>query len=663
MIQKLKTIALLCITIIVYSEQLQAQRMIKNIDPKKSYEHIKYVIANEDLVFFTANDSIHGEELWRTSGTEASSVLLKDINPGTNSAWNDFQGREFILFANKIYFNANDGVNGDELWVSDGTSTNTLMLKDINTGSSSSSPKNFFVFNNYLYFTALTAVGTELWRTDGTLAGTALVKNINQKTAFASSNPRFFTIFNNQLFFKAEDGISGSQIWKTDGTDAGTVKVSNGNPGNANGLSIQNLIASNNLMYFTGNNGSGDLELYKSDGTETGTVLLKNINPTGSSYPSIFTIYKNKAYFKANDGTNGEELWSSDGTDAGTVIVKDFYTGNVSGMSVHYGYANYKGELYFSARGTGENAEIWKTNGTTNGTVKVSNLNANGNSNPSGYFVHGNTLYFSAIYGPDGSNAYELFKTDGTIAGTELTSNINKQANGDAGIQFLTPYQDKLIFTARNQEYGQELWAIDNVLTQSTYEASVCDSLLINNNTYKNSGTYLQYLKNKVGYDSLITITLFVYGKPTITQEWDSLSTWSNASSYQWQLNGQDIVGATNKKYKPLVNGVYSVNIVFLIKKGITCNKKSEVFNLQNVGLFSNVNQSEIAIYPNPAHSILNIKSNDKIENVQIIGLDGKIVLESKSTQLNINALNAGCYFVKIKTSKGYFNSKLVIEH
>lgn len=637
--------------------------MVKNVDPKKSYEHIKRVIANDDFVFFTANDSVNGEELWRTSGTESSSVLLKDINPGTNSAWNDFQGREFIVFLNKVYFNANDGVNGDELWVTSGTSTNTLMLKDINTGTSSSTPRNFFIFNNNLYFSALTSAGTELWKTDGTESGTVMVKNINQKTTSASSSPRFFTIYNNQLYFKAEDGVTGSQIWKTDGTDAGTVRVSNNNPGNANGLSVQDLMSAGSYMYFTGNNGSGDLELYRSDGTEAGTVLVKDINPTGSSRPSIFIYFKGKVFFKANDGSTGEELWTSDGTDAGTTQVKDLYTGSTNGLTMHYSYGYYNGELYFTGRGTGENNEIWKTNGTTLGTVKVSALNANGHSNPSGYFVHGNTMYFSAIYGPDGSNAYELFKTDGTINGTKLTYNINKQANGDAGIQFLTPYQDKLLFTARNQEYGQELWAIDNVLTQSTYEASVCDSLQLNNKTYKVSGYYLQYLPNSFGYDSLINITLFVYGRPVIIREQDSLSSsWTNASSYQWKLNGQDILGATNKKYKPIVNGTYTVNVVFLIKKGVSCNKKSEEYNLQNVGFYNKMEQNGIVVYPNPASNLLHVKTNNPIQNLQIIGMDGRVLLETTSNPVSLSTLTDGNYLVRILSKDGVFNAKLLIK-
>lgn len=651
--------------LISFSGYLQGQRLIKNIDPKVSYEHIKWVTANEDFIFFTANDSVHGEELWRSGGTESSTTLLKDINPGINSAWNDFQGREFIVFANKVYFNANDGVNGDELWVSAGTTNTTLMLKDINTGSSSSTPRNFFIFNNQLFFTALTSVGTELWKTDGTEAGTVLVKNINTKTASASSNPRFFTLYNYQLFFKAEDGTTGSQIWKTNGTDTGTKRVSNGNPGNANGLSVQDLMSAGSYMYFTGNNGSGDLELYRSDGTETGTVLVKDINPSGSSRPSIFKYFKGKVFFKANDGSHGEELWMSDGSESGTTLVKDIYTGTTGGASQLYSYGYYKSELYFTARGTGENSEIWKTDGTSNGTVKVTTLNANGNSNPNGYFVHANTLYFTAIYGVDGSNAYELFRTDGSSGGTSLIYNINKQANGDAGIQYLTPFNDKLVFMARNQDYGQELWALDNVLTQSTVEATVCDSFTLNNKTYKFSGTYLQYLTNGFGYDSLININLFVYGKPTVTQAADSLvCVWNNAN-YQWQLNGSDISGATQQKYRPTVNGNYTVRVQFLIKKGTSCTKTSDAFNLQNVGV-ANPGKARINIYPNPAQNYLIIETSQLVDRIIIAGMDGREVISARhvntGNSIQLDHLKPGLYTVQFLVNGVTSTQKLLVQ-
>ena len=92
-------------------------------------------------------------------------VLVKDINPGSSSSYH-FRLAEF---SDRLYFSADDGENGIELWVSDGTAEGTQLLKDINSGSSGSYPRDFAEFNNRLYFSASDGEnGGELWLTDGT---------------------------------------------------------------------------------------------------------------------------------------------------------------------------------------------------------------------------------------------------------------------------------------------------------------------------------------------------------------------------------------------------------------------------------------------------------------------------------------------------------------
>ncbi len=81
-------------------------------------------------VYFAATDGAHGRELWKTSGTEASTVLVKDINPN-----GDANPANFCNVNGTVFFTATTPENGTELWKTDGTAAGTVMVADLIAGT------------------------------------------------------------------------------------------------------------------------------------------------------------------------------------------------------------------------------------------------------------------------------------------------------------------------------------------------------------------------------------------------------------------------------------------------------------------------------------------------------------------------------------------------
>src|SRR6185503_17410863 len=140
-------------------------------------------------------------------------VLVKDITAAVNPSL-DSSPKDFVAIGNVIYFTADGGNTGRELWRSDGTSIGTLRITDIVLGPGDASPADLTAVGTTLFFTADDGIGgKELWKSDGTPAGTTRVADIN--IGPADSSPANLTAIGTTLFFTADNGINGEELWKS----------------------------------------------------------------------------------------------------------------------------------------------------------------------------------------------------------------------------------------------------------------------------------------------------------------------------------------------------------------------------------------------------------------------------------------------------------------
>ena len=230
---------------------------------------------------------------------------------------------------NTLYFGADDGVHGVELWKSDGTTSGTVMESlqrkfywiSGRTHSQKQHPlfqaRNGTIDNHGNYIDD--GEGYELWKSDGTDGWHSdgqehqpLQCQLRHQQA-CSSNATYLTPIGNTLYFSADDGVHGQELWKSDGTSSGTVMVKDINS-NGDGFHLYNrLMALDNNTYFFADDGTNGLELWRTDGTTSGTVMVENIGPgsaSGINGGRNLGTMGNALYFVADDGTNGRELWT-----------------------------------------------------------------------------------------------------------------------------------------------------------------------------------------------------------------------------------------------------------------------------------------------------------------------------------------------------------------
>jgi ELWxxDGT repeat protein len=399
------------------------------------------------MLFFTADDGIHGRELWRSDGTGTGTILLGDIFSGRSSA----NPKQMTTVGNLLFFNAGDGSRGTELWKSDGTVAGTTLVKDIYPGSVSSYPYALTNLNGSVFFRAEEPSGQRLWRSDGTAEGTVIIRD---------GGASYLRNVSGLLFFRGSDSVTGTELWKSDGTPSGTVLVADIAAGTANS-SPAALTNVNGTLFFRRDDSAHNNELWKSDGTSVGTVYVGTIPPPGSSaIASSFVAVGDSLFFQANDGAHGLELWKSDGTSDGTGMLSDIRPG-VYGSNPG-GLTNVNGTLFFAANDGVHGFEPWSSNGTATAMLCDLNSHTKTPSNPQEFTQVGDTTFFVADYSTDfGPPGYALWLTDGTPDGTRMVTPIVPRLPNPSRSHNLTNVNGMLFFARNDGSHGYEIWKSD----------------------------------------------------------------------------------------------------------------------------------------------------------------------------------------------------------
>lgn len=374
-------------------------------------ERISQMVEMGGVLYFTADDGIHGSELWKSDGTVGGTNMVIDLTPPMCPTCINMDSdiSELVAGDTKLFFASPVQTAGvpnliKELFVSDGTESGTTMVKDIfdcppNTGEvminyegvnslraipgSSLGPfgEDRVVFSAFECSTTdWTCYGEEPWISDGTEAGTIQVDNLRVGDTPMStpdgfgviidsigSQPRNFFQSGNQIYFTADDNVTGREIWNFN-----VLQLSNGahlikdiNSGSSDSFLLDSnldFIKLGSEILFAANNGIVGNELWKTDGSLEGTILLKNIAINeSSSNPSQFTLVGNDTvFFTADDDIHGTELWKTNGSWAGTVMVEDIYPG--SGSSNPSYLTEFNGAIFFSADDENSNQIAMMTN-------------------------------------------------------------------------------------------------------------------------------------------------------------------------------------------------------------------------------------------------------------------------------------------------------------
>jgi len=451
--------------------------------------------ANGKLHFTATNQAI-GEEPWESDGTPAGTKPVADLNPKTETPYFGIPGgiptgptfgvgsgaQGYTAIGGTVYFVADDGTNGQELWSRNSSGT-TLKLTNFTTPQSVSrhftpALRDLTAHNGRLYFQVqetnkpaqvyvVSAVGATPVKLTSFATGADVAEAVDLLGGIGS-----------RFHFQVGENFLDRTLYETDGTAAGTKRVL------FDGKSLKNAAAiaqTGGTLLFAADDGVNGQQLYATDGTATRLVTRLNPNNIGSN-PVQFTAAGSRGYFTATDTGGGNALYTTDGKAAPMLVMKaddavfrkPTWLSNAGGASFAQLTAS-NGKLFAVVAVGPVGAQLVRIDGTTATTLKTIDPPT---GSPGSYGVAvtiglsnlvdaAGTLYFTLDLPGAGQ---QLWKSDGTVAGTTLVKTILAKSYLETPtamfndpvpalpIRHIEAVGAKVYFTAGTRTDGNQLW-------------------------------------------------------------------------------------------------------------------------------------------------------------------------------------------------------------
>lgn len=256
----------------------------------------------------------------------------------------------------------------------------------------------------------------------------------------------------------------------------------------------------------------------------------------------------------------------------------------------------------------------------------------------------------SITVSPGSATTYSVTATNScgsTTDDVEVTVNANPSVN--AGNDTEVCVGEEVVLTAAGS--GAFTWSPGGETTQSITVSPA------------SSETYTVTINNSCGSATDdVTVDVNTPTEPVISDNGGVLVS-TSASTYQWYVDGVLINGATEQEHTPASQGNYTV----VITDANGCSATSEDYLYITIGI-NNTADAAFNLYPNPNHGVFTISGNKQIEEIVIYNMLGELtksysnITSNGSTTIDISNIEAGVYFVEIRTAESSVVKKVTVD-